>query len=231
MAIVKFTAPVSDLRGKLGGLVYKANASGPCVMAWRMPRYQRTVWQNLYRARFSTLAISWRALSGAQRAAWSAWAAAPAQARVNALGETYYLTGWQAYCSISANLLMYSLALRTTPPTLAKPAAPTISSFVAYASASASHTTITCASGTWTGYYGKVNIAIVPSIGIADNAPFFKYTSGIGINTSNVTDIDFGLNWRFGFWQVNQRMLLRLSRMNAHGYEGSFATAQANVQA
>lgn len=221
MAIVKFAAPIADLRGLLAGVVFSANASSSYVKSWRMPRYQRTNYQNLYRARFSTFAIAWRALSTAQRAAWSAWAQAPAQARINSVGESYNMTGWQAFCSINSNRLIFGQATTATAPSTSAPAAPTLSSLTAYEKGGSGNTTLVVASGTFTSYPGKFFAAIVPSIGINDTAPFWPLVQTTAATSTTSFNLNFALTFRFGEYYVGQKLLIKVSRLNSQYVESS----------
>lgn len=71
MARVTFINAI--LSGKLAGTVYARNKAGYYVRNWTMPLDPRTPAQIQNRARFSTIASSWHALTDAQKAAWNVY--------------------------------------------------------------------------------------------------------------------------------------------------------------
>lgn len=73
------------------------------------------------RARLSANAASWRDLTDAQRAGWASLGAQ--MQRADSLGQTYTLTGFQAYVSVNNNLAAADEALLTDAPALATPEA------------------------------------------------------------------------------------------------------------
>lgn len=128
MAIIKLAAPVAGIRGTVGGLTYSQNGAGLYVRQWSRGANPRSNKQTEQRANLASMGPAWSALSTAQRAAWDTWAALPAQEQTNALGEVYYLSGWQWFQRINTRLLRTTHAQRDAPPTQSAPAAPTISS-------------------------------------------------------------------------------------------------------
>lgn len=129
MAKTLLAAPIAGIRGKLGGLVYSANGSGTFVKPWNPPSNPQTPSQTLQRSYLSQMPALWRALSGAQRTAWDDFAALGAQALIDSLGETYYISGWLWFVKCNVRLLRVGRTPITAVPTIARPAAPTISAF------------------------------------------------------------------------------------------------------
>ncbi len=129
MAIVKFAAPISGLRGTVGGLIYSANGSGPYVKAYAKPPNPRTPLQTRQRANLGSLPAGWQALTPTQKTDWNTFAALPAQDLINALGETYSISGWLWYVKTNLRLDRTGQTRNVTEPTQARPAAPTISAF------------------------------------------------------------------------------------------------------
>lgn len=70
----------------------------------------------------SANAAAWRALTSAQRAGWSSLGAG--MARTDALGQTYTLNGFGAYCSVNNNLALVGSALVADAPELVTPSTP-----------------------------------------------------------------------------------------------------------
>lgn len=127
MAIITLAAPLSGLRGTLGGVVYSANGTTPYARAWSRPTTPLTLSQSAQQMLWSQLPSLWRDLSSAQRAAWDTFAALPAQALTNSLGATYYASGANWFTRCNARLLAMDTSTITAVPTQARPSAPTIS--------------------------------------------------------------------------------------------------------
>ena len=69
----------------------------------------------------SANAATWRTLTADGRAGWSDLG--NSMIRTDSLGQTYNLTGFQAFCSVNNNLVMCSAATITAAPVLTTPAA------------------------------------------------------------------------------------------------------------
>ena len=130
MAKILLTAPLAGIRGAFGGAIYSANLSGPYVKPYAIPVNPRTPKQTIQRAFRAQLNSEWRALSGAQQTAWDVFAALPAQDQTDSLGQTYSLSGFGWFVKTNTRLSRIPRAHIVTPPTQARPAAPTISTFV-----------------------------------------------------------------------------------------------------
>lgn len=126
MAIVSYGGGVTGIRGKLGGSTFCANGAGSYVHAFRKPLYHCSVTQSIIRWRMALIRSTWSALSDSLRSDWGTWAHLPAQARVNSLGVTYYLSGWQAFMGLNLALFCANITPRSVVPTSAAPSAPTV---------------------------------------------------------------------------------------------------------
>lgn len=135
MAKIKLGALVVGVRGTIGGVTYSANASGPHAKVWARPANQRRAKQTNQRGRLAMMPAAWAAISGAQKAAWSAFAADPAQEKFNSLGESFFASGWNWFCEINVRQLRAGLSPIDDPPVSAVPAAPVIDAFIFTATA------------------------------------------------------------------------------------------------
>lgn len=124
MATTKLAAPLSGLRGTVGGWTFSANGAGTYAKLWSPPSQPRSPLQQAQRGNLSQLPNEWRALTDAQRTAWNTWAALPAQAQTNSLGDTYYLNGFQWFVKCNTRLMRSGRATIATYPTGSYPAAP-----------------------------------------------------------------------------------------------------------
>lgn len=125
MAIVKLGAPVTGIRGTVGGVTYSANKSGAYVKQWAAPPKPIRVQTAQQQGWLGSLPGEWRALSQALRDAWDVWAALAAQEKTNALGEAYYCSGWNWFVELNLSCYLVGRATQTAVPVIAKPAAPT----------------------------------------------------------------------------------------------------------
>lgn len=137
MAIIKFGATVVGVRGTIGGITYSANKAGPHAKIWTRGANPRTTNQARQRNNQSTCAAAWRSITGAQQTAWDTYAAAAPQQLFNSLGIGYFISGFAWFCSMNSNLLRAGAAINAPAPVLAIPAAPTVTSFVFRATATA----------------------------------------------------------------------------------------------
>jgi len=126
MAITKIGPPLSGIRGTLGGVTYSANGSGTYCKPWAPPSNPQTSRQTVERAYVAQMPALWKGLSSAQRTAWDTFACLGAQELINSLGETYYASGYNWFCKCNVRLLRVGRATISAAPTIARPAAPTI---------------------------------------------------------------------------------------------------------
>ena len=129
MAIIKIGAPLTGIRGTIGGITYSANKSGPYAKAWARSSNPRTEKQTTERSYLAELSTKWRDIGWLYRAAWDSFAALPAQELTNSLGEAYYASGWNWFCKCNIRLLRLSRTPESLSPSQARPAAPAINDF------------------------------------------------------------------------------------------------------
>jgi hypothetical protein len=121
MAKVKFAAPVSGLRGSVGGVVFSANHATSFVKSRTMPSSKRSKSLADTHVAFAALPELWRLLTSSQRDDWATWAADPAQEKTNSLGEAYYCTGYQWFMALNNRLLGFTESPIEDPPPDPKP--------------------------------------------------------------------------------------------------------------
>lgn len=129
MAIIKVGAPLSGIRGTLGGITYSQNGTSTYAKQWSKGPNPRTPKQSLQRTLLARMPELWQALSNAQRTAWGTFAALPAQDLINPLGETYSASGYNWFTKTNIRLLRVDRATISATPTQARPAPPTIDAF------------------------------------------------------------------------------------------------------
>lgn len=106
--------------GSYDGITASRNRFGQYMRTRAMPVQPRTTFQLNQRARMSTNAAAWRALTDAQRAGWLALGLMIS--RTDALGQAYTLNGFGGYCSVNNNRLDAGDAALADAPAIVTPA-------------------------------------------------------------------------------------------------------------
>lgn len=105
--------------GSENGTTASRNRFGQYYRTRAIPVNPSTPTQLVQRARMSTNAAAWRALTDAQRAGWLSLGAQIS--RNDALGQAYDLNGFMAYCSVNNNNLNAGNAIVSDAPALVTP--------------------------------------------------------------------------------------------------------------
>lgn len=114
MALIKLTAIVDNISGKLNGTVFAKNKGGHYMRSKSMPSNPKTSFQTAVRARFGAIAQLWGALTQAQRNAWNAMASEfPYR---NRLGDTKILSGFALHQKLNTNLAVIGQSAISNPP-------------------------------------------------------------------------------------------------------------------
>ena len=130
MAKILFSALIDGIRGRSGGVIFSANASGPLVRRYAPPIARSTAIQITRRGVFSGMGNLWRDLSQTQRDDWNTYAAAAPQEKTDSLGNAFYLNGFQWFVSCNSNLELLGRSDIQAAPVIAVPTAPTIGALV-----------------------------------------------------------------------------------------------------
>lgn len=121
MALIKLTAIVDNISGKLNGTVFSRNKGGHYMRSKSMPSNPRTSFQNAVRARFGAIAQLWGALTEAQRDAWRAMASE--YPYINRLGDRKILSGFALHQKLNTNLSIIGQSFVSNPPEPVSPPA------------------------------------------------------------------------------------------------------------
>ncbi len=230
MAILTFAAPVSGLRGKVGGLVYSANKGGAYLKAWAKGSNPKTATQTAHRAILSSFSQNWQNITAAQRTAWDVYAALAAQDKTNSLGETYSVSGFAWYVALSTNLVNAGLSAIDSAPVLGTPGTPIIESVLLRTTDSGLSTAVRLTAG---------------SPGLTDSIPayislFYSQARLVGQNQPpwmNTTIPDAGRRifmkteseLKFGVIQLGNSAKFTVAIQSTEGRRGPEATALADA--
>ena len=105
--------------GSEAGLTYSRNRFGQYTRSRATPVNPNSTAQGQVRARMSANSAAWRGLTDNQRAGWESLGAQ--MARTDALGQSYTLNGFQAFCSVNNNQLCAGNAVLDDAPALVTP--------------------------------------------------------------------------------------------------------------
>src|SRR5437016_5052210 len=105
--------------GSYAGLTSSRNRNGQYVRTRATPVNPRSTAQVSTRTRQTVNAAAWRGLTAGQRAGWSDLGLS--MTRTDALGQSYNLTGFQAYCSVNNILAAAGSTLIADAPVLSTP--------------------------------------------------------------------------------------------------------------
>lgn len=114
MTKVKFSALISEMRGKLNGSVFTKNRYGNALRNKVTPVNRRTSYQQAIKQRFTFFSQKWRTLTPDQVNAWNA--ATEDFKSSNVFGDSIRPTGSNLYCALNANLALIGGTELTDPP-------------------------------------------------------------------------------------------------------------------
>lgn len=229
MAIITIAAPLSGIRGKVGGLIYSANKGGPYLKAWARGPNPRTLLQTTHQANLGGLAISWKTLTVAEQDAWDTYAALAAQDLTNSLGETYSISGFNWYIRINLNRLSAGDASTAIAPVGGTPTAPTIDFVKAFPTDDPGTTNITLTSGSaGLGERMVIKAVLVNSAGnlATPRVRTFMLTQELDISTL-VFPFKSELLEHFGTAQLDQKLFCTIQQQSAEGRRSSPASGSS----
>ena len=112
---IRFGALIADGRGSVGGMTVTRSKAGPIARTRISPINKRSLLQQNRRAALSTWASYWATtLTQLQRTGWDNWAAM--SPTTNKLGDTIYVTGFNAFVRTNAMLQLIGEAVQAAAP-------------------------------------------------------------------------------------------------------------------
>jgi hypothetical protein len=112
MALVKTSALISDIKGRLSGSVFQGSASGLTIRTERKHINRRTVFQTDQRAIAQLVQSAWQALSDNDRTSWNVYAGM--RNKPQRKNPMVKLSGHQIF--LNENIIRLSLSARLTTP-------------------------------------------------------------------------------------------------------------------
>src|SRR5882724_850605 len=105
--------------GSYQGVTSSRNRFGQYLRTRATPVNPNTTAQSAVRARMSNNAAAWRGLTDVQREGWGSLGLS--MTRTDSLGQTYNLTGFDAYCSVNNNNLAAGNSVVSAAPAIVDP--------------------------------------------------------------------------------------------------------------
>lgn len=114
MALIKLTAIVDNISGKLNGTVFAKNKGGNYMRSKSKPSNPKTAAQMAVRAQFGAISAAWKNLTESARSAWRE--SASSFPYINRLGDTKILSGFALHQKLNTNLDLIGESALTFPP-------------------------------------------------------------------------------------------------------------------
>lgn len=228
MGIVVFAAPVAGIRGKVGGIVYSANKSGPYLKSWGKGSNPRTAAQTNHRQNLVQFSQAWQNLTTGERTDWDTYAALTAQDKINSLGETYSASGFNWFCEINLNLRAAGAVQLDTAPTGPTPGTPILNDFVSRETGAEFSTRFNLdgASPDLT-FIHATKAAVFSSEGHTAQAEIRVFMTAQLATGSTFFQIQNEMEEHFGTIQVGQNVFATIQAQSAEGRRGAVLSASA----
>lgn len=116
MALVKFGAGITEIRGSIGGVTFSRSYSGPVMKEKPIPPRRRRGTQPKNRSIIGFLSRQWGGLTGAQRDEWKTWALNHPEP--DRFGGTFIMSGSNAYSKLNFQAVrLFGMGnLQNSPP-------------------------------------------------------------------------------------------------------------------
>ncbi len=229
MAIIQLGPLVAGIRGKLAGIIFTANKSGPYVRGWGRGANPRTPLQTAQRGRVSEMPTLWQALTGPQQIAWDTFAALPAQEQFNSLGDSYFLSGWQWFSKCNTRLLVMGRATISATPVIARPSAPTITNIQIRSTGHVNGDVLNYPVNEFLTFDLVLQVAIVFSTGIQVKTNNFKGILDTQAPGASQQHFEDEVDARFGTIQIGQKGFTLTHRQTTEGLRSTGTAKDNNV--
>jgi hypothetical protein len=218
---------VTAASGSVGGCVFSRNRFGSYIRNRSLPVNVASSQQSIVRSALATLVVRWTSvLTAAQRAAWETWAANTPQ--TDAIGQTYNMTGQNAFISMNVLRIQVALTVVDVAPVVFAGAALTLPGI---ASATASTETLSIIFNNADTWATAVGGALLVYVGRPQNASklFFagpyRFMGRInGAGTPPTSPLPIVSTFPF---EVGQRVHVRYRAVNANAQISTFFKASA----
>lgn len=230
MAILKLGPIVVGVRGTIGGITFSENRSGPYAKNWAAGPKSRSSLQTEQRNKLLAAPGGWRYLTDEQKEEWDYWASEGPQQKTNPLGETYFLSGYQAYMNLALWGMTVGREAEEYPPVLGKPDPPTVDAITCESGPEGIMATIEYPSYE---YLDDEAQLIFTSIGRTEGSQFktsgFKLTTARAVVTGTNYDMSEDLEQNYGRLQSGSTLFFRVFRQSIENVRSDFTPVRVIV--
>lgn len=222
MAIIKFGGGVAGIRGTIAGNTFSANKGGAFAKSWSKGPNPRSIAQTDQRRTLSYYAKLWASIDAGDKADWDTFGADPAQRQTNALGDPYYLSGFQWFLKVNTTLFNAPLSPRLTYPTSAYPTIPTLTSLTCTSGASPD-AIIVWPADEFLGFYATVQVALAQNAGAT--VPPYRPRMLFSAFEPNSTGYNWGtpVSALLGNPSIGSKLFLVMYRLTTDGLRSAAA--------
>lgn len=218
------SALIGQLSRSQGSTTASRNRFGSYFRNRVTPTNPNTEAQTAQRVLMAGFSEAWRALTDLQRAAWTTLG--QSITRQDSLGETYTLTGLQAYVSINRNRAVQGLGSTSTPPLLASIAA--ITSLVLDAEIGSFELQWTPALGLNEKLLVEATRQVSAGIGFMPRSEYKVILVTAAAQTSPIDTYD---EWEaiYGAATDEMRVFYRVAKINTNGWKSAYQYVNALI--
>jgi hypothetical protein len=219
MAKVKYGSAVAEASGAAGGAVFSRNRNGSYLRRFSAPVQPRSVTQVNNRENVGALSNLWRTLTTAEKAAWASLGAQIV--RSDSLGQSYDLTGAQAFTGNNNVRRHLGVASTTTAPAL--DVTPSITTAVVTATSAGQ--TISLAYTATGGLAGNTFLVFATSAQSAGKSFFskgdYKFIGSFAGNAASPVTLAAGWIAVFGAFQLGTKISFLIVPASANYFTGA----------
>jgi len=116
MGKVKFSGAISEIRNKVGGVIYSRNRYGAYTRNYAFPLTSPTSYQLSQQAIFASVGVVWKTLTDSQRSAWRTVAAS--LKKTDIFSNQYSSTGYNFFMQLNNERVLVGQSVLSDPPVL-----------------------------------------------------------------------------------------------------------------
>lgn len=218
------SAFVGRLSRSAGSTTAGHNRYGAYFRNRTIPTNPVTPYQTAQRSSLADASAAWRTLTDVQRSSWESQAAS--RPRSDSLGQSYVMTGLQAYVSTARNMVTMGGDALAEAPAWSPPAAPVIDTIVADDSANSIVINLVTPIDTGAGEVLVVEATrpLSPGINFQQRGAYKQVFVGAPEDMAPMVTITTGYTSRFGGIAIGEKILFRFWVINANGQASTVVT-------
>lgn len=230
MAIVKLGPSITDIRGKMGHVVFSLNGSGHTARAQSRPTMKRSDLQGEKRGWLADVRRDWLTLTQGQIDDWNALGADPPEQDYNRVGEAVLLPGSAWHARVNLRRLQVGDAIESDAPASTPVDAPQTFGITVYSSAEVvEDSVIIYTEDAFVGAYAILQCSLVQGTVKQVQTTGFKtvWAGSVAAGTSQVITTE--IRAALGLMYVGQKVFARLWKQSTDGIRSVVSEASCDV--